>query len=134
MNRKLWLVMALAASPVYAQDFATVVNRQPRYVQVMQQQCQTIQESVSINTNEGKVVGGVAGAALGSTLGSNHRDHLAGAVIGGLVGAAIGNQVSRGPSEIQQRTVCRNIPVNIQQGEIVTFEYRGRYFTQQFGN
>jgi uncharacterized membrane protein YeaQ/YmgE (transglycosylase-associated protein family) len=79
-------------------------------------------------------IGAVAGGLLGSTLGSNRNDQLAGTVIGALVGGAIGNEVGREPTRIEQRQVCRYIPVQIQQGEIVTFSYRGRVFTQTFNN
>ena len=84
------LATLLATSVTYAQsDVAVVVSRTPRFVTVNQQQC-TMQEVVrSQHSNEGKVIGGLAGAALGSTLGGNSRDNLAGGVIGALVGGAI---------------------------------------------
>ena len=127
------LATLLATSVTYAQsDVAVVVSRTPRFVTVNQQQC-TMQEVVrSQHSNEGKVIGGLAGAALGSTLGGNSRDNLAGGVIGALVGGAIGNEVSKGPDVVEQRQVCRYVPVTVQQGETVTFQYQGRTFTQNF--
>jgi uncharacterized protein YcfJ len=115
-----------------AQEVATVVSVQPRYVTVQQRQC-GVQEVVRENdTTGGKVVGGVAGAAIGSTIGGNSRDRLVGGVVGALVGGAIGNEVARGPDIVEQRQVCRYVPVTMQQGSMVTFNYRGQIFTQAF--
>jgi outer membrane lipoprotein SlyB len=131
--KKLVVLSTLAlASLCYAQqDVAVVVARTPRYVTVYQQQCGT-QEVVRGNNGNGAIVGGLAGAALGSTIGHNHRDSLAGGVVGALVGGAIGNEVTKGPDTVEQRTVCRNVPVTMQQGETVTFQYQGRTFSQTF--
>ena len=114
------------------QDVAVVVNRTPRYVTVNQQQCSVHDVVRSNNGNGGAVVGGLAGAALGSTIGHNHRDSLAGGVVGALIGGAIGNEVAKGPDTVEQRTVCRYVPVTVQQGETVTFQYQGRMFSQVF--
>lgn len=126
----LGLTSLAQAQPV--QDVAVVIAHTPRYVTVYQQQCGTQEVLRSGNNGEGKVIGGVAGAAIGSTIGGNSRDRLVGGVVGALVGGAIGNEVSKGPDTIEQRQVCRNIPVTVQQGETVTFQYQGRTFTQIF--
>lgn len=133
MRKILALVIFGTATMAYAQqDVAVVVSHQPRYVTMYQQQC-GVQEVVrSNNGNGGAVVGGLAGAALGSTIGHNHRDSLAGGVVGALVGGAIGNEVAKGPDVVEQRQVCRNVPVTVQQGETVTFQYQGRTFSQIF--
>jgi uncharacterized protein YcfJ len=116
----------------HAEDVATVVSVQPRLVTVQQRQC-SIQEVVRENdTTGGKIVGGVAGAAIGSTIGGNSRDRLVGGVVGGLLGGAIGNEVAKGPATIEQRQICSYVPVTVQQGRIVTFNYQGMTFTQQF--
>ena len=57
-----------------------------------------------------------------------------GTVIGAIVGGMVGNEYGRSPSHIEQRQVCRMVPQQVQQGETVTFSYRGRIFTQSFGN
>ena len=126
------LALLLPASVAMAQDIY-VVNVQPRFVTVHQQQCHVQEFHHESNAGSG-TIGAVAGGLLGSTLGSNRNDHVAGTVIGALIGGAIGNEVGRGPARVEQRQVCRSIPVQIQQGEIVTFSYRGRMFTQTFNN
>jgi uncharacterized protein YcfJ len=119
--------MVVAAQDIY------VVNVQPRFITVQQQQCH-VQEFHRDSSSGSGTVGAVAGGLLGSTLGSNRNDQLAGTVIGALIGGAIGNEVGREPARIEHRQVCRYIPAQIQQGEIVTFSYRGRVFTQTFNN
>ena len=131
MKKLLTILLALPLAAT-AQD-VYVVNVQPRLVTVQQQQC-NMQEFHREGSSGSGTVGAVAGGLLGSTLGSNRNDQLAGTVIGALIGGAIGNEVGREPGKIEQRQVCRYIPVQVQQGEIVTFSYRGRVFTQTFNN
>jgi uncharacterized protein YcfJ len=126
-----WSLLALAL-PVVAQDIY-VVNVQPRFITVQQKQCH-VQEFHRESVTGSGTVGAVAGGLLGSTLGSNRNDQVAGTVIGALIGGAIGNEVGRDSYRTEHRQVCRHIPVQIQQGEIVTFSYRGRMFTQTFNN
>ena len=132
MKKLLTILLALPMSVVAAQD-VYVVNVQPKFITVQQQQCH-VQEFHRDSSSGSGTIGAVAGGLLGSTLGSNRNDQLAGTVIGALIGGAIGNEVGREPTRIEQRQVCRYIPVQIQQGEIVTFSYRGRVFTQTFNN
>ena len=133
MKKVFIISMLVSVGAVMAQE-VYVMSVQPRLVTVNQQQCQ-IQEVVRDgNTGSGTTIGAVAGGLLGSTLGGNRNDHLAGTVIGALIGGAIGNEMSREPSRVEQRQVCRYVPVQVQQGEIVTFNYRGRVFTQTFSN
>ena len=131
MKKLLTILLALPLAAT-AQD-VYVVNVQPRLVTVQQQQC-NLQEFHREGSSGSGTVGAVAGGLLGSTLGSNRNDQLAGTVIGALIGGAIGNEVGREPTRIEQRQVCRYFPVQVQQGEIVTFSYRGRVFTQTFNN
>jgi uncharacterized protein YcfJ len=131
---KYFLIPALlvSASALAQTDVAQVVSRQPRYMTVQQQQCQ-VQEVMRQNDGtDGKVIGGLAGGAIGSTIGGNNRDRLVGGVVGALIGGAIGNEVAKGPNAVEQRQVCRYIPVTVQQGETVTFSYQGKIFTQVF--
>lgn len=126
------LTLLVAGTSVLAQDVATVVSVQPRYVTVQQKQC-TVQEVISQHDGtEGKVIGGLAGGAIGSTIGGNSRDRLVGGVVGALVGGAIGNEVSKGSPTVEQRQVCSIVPVTVQQGRIVTFNYQGMTFSQTF--
>ncbi len=133
MKKVFIISMLVSVGAVMAQE-VYVMSVQPRLVTVNQQQCQ-IQEVVRDGNNgSGTAIGAVAGGLLGSTLGGNRNDHLAGTVIGALLGGVIGNEMSREPARVEQRQVCRYVPVQVQQGEIVTFNYRGRVFTQTFSN
>lgn len=133
MKKVLIASILLSAGAVMAQE-VYVMGVQPRFVTVQQQQCQVQEVMRDGNNGAGTAIGAVAGGLLGSTVGGNRNDHLAGTVIGALVGGAIGNEMSREPARVEQRQVCRYVPVQVQQGEIVTFNYRGRVFTQTFGN
>lgn len=128
------LVGLLMTSGIAAAQEVYVVSSQPRFVTVQQPQCQTQEFIRDSRSGSSTAIGAVAGGLLGSTLGGNHNDHLAGAVVGALVGGAVGNEVGREPARIEQRQVCQYVPVSVQQGEIVTFSYRGRIFTQAFLN
>lgn len=114
---------------VFAQDVAQVISHQPRYITVQQQQC-GVQEVVRDNRGQDGTIGALAGAAIGSTVGGNNRDRLAGGVVGALIGGAIGNNIGQESARVEQRQVCRFVPITVQQGEIVTFSYQGRTFTQ----
>ena len=133
--KKLLLISMLAVfgtAQAQTAEVATVVSVTPRFVTVQQRQC-SVQEVVRENdTTGGKVVGGVAGAAIGSTIGGNSRDRLVGGVVGALIGGAVGNEVAKGPDTVEQRQVCRYVPVTVQQGSVVTFNYHGQIFTQVF--
>ena len=113
-------------------DAASVVARQPNFVTVMQQQCQQVQVPVQGTAPNvgGGVVGGVIGAALGNQIGRGDGKTVATAV-GAVLGSQLGSQPAQA-SGYELRQVCNNVPVQIQQGEIVTFEYRGRRFSHAF--
>ena len=130
MKKVLISLMLLAAGCATAQE-VYVVAVQPRYVTIQQRQCQ-MREYIREGSSGSGTIGAVAGGLLGSTIGSTSGDHIAGTVIGALIGGAIGSEVSREPGRIEQREVCSYVPVTVQQGEIVTFNYRGRVFTQTF--
>ena len=130
MKKVLISLMLLAAGCATAQE-VYVVAVQPRYVTVQQRQCQ-MREYIREGSSGSGTIGAVAGGLLGSTIGSTTGDHIAGTVIGALIGGAIGSEVSREPGRIEQREVCSYVPMQVQQGEIVTFNYRGRIFTQTF--
>jgi uncharacterized protein YcfJ len=130
MKKVLISLMLLAAGCATAQE-VYVVAVQPRYVTIQQRQCQ-MREYIREGSSGSGTIGAVAGGLLGSTIGSTSGDHIAGTVIGALIGGAIGSEVSREPGRIEQREVCSYVPMQVQQGEIVTFNYRGRIFTQTF--
>ena len=128
------LSLAGTSAIAFAQtlDAALVVARQPNFVTVLQQQCQQVQVPVQSNSSNvgGGVVGGVIGAALGNQIGRGDGKTVATAV-GAVLGSQLGSQPAHATA-YETRQICNNVPVQIQQGEVVTFEYRGRRFSQQF--
>jgi uncharacterized protein YcfJ len=115
---------------VVAQQWAEVVRVEPRMVTVQQQQCQEIVVR-SDNSGVGTVIGGVTGGIVGNQVGKGSgRDAatIAGVVIGGMVG----NRIGQDQAEYTTRQQCTLTPVQVQRGEIVTFRYNGRIFTQTF--
>jgi uncharacterized protein YcfJ len=129
--KKLILSLLLISPTVYAQsmtqDVAVVVARQPRYVTSYQQQC--TQVPVERRNTGGGVVGAIVGAAIGNQIGGGHGREIATAA-GAVIGGQLGSQNDGGTVEMQIR--CSQQPVQVLAGEIVTFEYRGRRFTQTF--
>lgn len=145
LERKLRLLVAAAGlapiawigssgSAAFAQqDVAYVVGRQPNFVTVTQQQCHQAPVQVS-NTGSnmgGTIVGGVLGAAVGSQIGRGDGKTVATAV-GAVLGSQLGGQQANAAPTVEYRTICNQVPVQVQQGETVTFEYRGRRFSQLF--
>lgn len=129
------VVSVLASVPISAQtysttqDVAVVVGRQPRYTTVYQQVC--IQVPVERRSQGGGAVGAILGAAIGNQIGDGRGRDIAtaaGAVIGGQMGSQNDGTV------VDMQTRCSQQPSQILSGEIVTFEYRGRRFTQLFNN
>jgi len=112
-------------------DVATVVSVQPRFVSVMQRQCE-MREVIRDNSRSDSTIGALAGGAIGSTIGGNSRDRLVGGIAGALIGGAIGNEIGKDNARAEVREICRVVPVTMQQGSIVTFNYHGQLFTQQF--
>jgi uncharacterized protein YcfJ len=129
--KKALIVLALTAGAAQAQD-VFVVAVQPRLVTVYQQQCQQVmvQRPATSGNSAGGVLGAIAGAAVGNQVGGGSGRDIATAA-----GAVIGYQIGRGeaqPGSVEYQTVCNQVPVTVQRGEIVTFSYRGRRFTQTF--
>jgi uncharacterized protein YcfJ len=116
------------------QEVAHVLQIAPRRVTIQQQQCQQVLVQGQDNSTAGTIIGGVAGGILGNQVGRGEGRTAAtalGAVVGAFSGYALGG---RDAGAAQYRIVCNLVPVTIQQGEIVTFEFRGRQFTQVFAN
>lgn len=109
-----------------------VVNVQPRIITVHQQQCQQIavQRPATSGNTAGGVLGAIAGAALGNQVGGGSGKDIA-TVVGGVVGYQVGRGDPQ-PGGIEYQTVCNTVPTAVQKGEIVTFSYKGRRFTQTF--
>lgn len=129
--KKLFLALGFVSCSAMAQD-VHIVNIQPRLITTYQQQCEQIavQRPATSGNTAGGVLGAIAGAALGNQVGGGSGKDIATAA-----GAVIGYQVGRGdgqPGGIEYQTVCKQVPVTMQRGEIVTFSYKGRRFTQMF--
>lgn len=126
------LTLTVPTLHAQAQEVAQVVSVQPRMVTVQQQQCrQVMVQGQNTGSTAGMVVGGVAGALLGSQIGGG-SGRTAATAAGAIGGAMVGNHLGGQQGAPQQQTVCENVPVTVQQGEIITFSFRGRTFTQAF--
>jgi len=106
---------------------ARVVSITPNYTTVYQQQCRSV--PVERRNQGGGVVGAIVGAAIGNQIGGGSGRDIATAA-GAVIGGQLGSQNDGISVEMQTR--CSQQPVQVQSGEIVTFEYRGRRFTQIF--
>jgi uncharacterized protein YcfJ len=129
--KKVLFSLMFVTSVAQAQE-VYVVNVQPRLVTVYQQQCQqvAVQRPATSGNDAGGVFGALAGAAIGNQIGGGSGRDIATAA-----GAVIGYQMGRGepqPGSVSYKTVCNQVPVTVQRGETVTFDYRGRRFTQTF--
>ena len=142
--------LMFAGSAQAYNDAAQVVSVQPRYVTTHARQCHIEQVPVTRTAPQGGVFDGTGAALKGD------GDALAGAIIGGVIGnqfgrgdgkkaatvagVIIGSNMANGTANAQggtyteyvNREVCRNVPQQSQQGEIVTFTYKGRQFTVTF--
>jgi uncharacterized protein YcfJ len=125
-------VLAFAPALAWAQQSAEVVRIEPRMVVTQQQQCQEVLVQVpgSSGNTAGGVLGAIAGAAIGNQIGGGSGKDIA-TVVGGVVGYQVGRGEPTAPT-VERRVQCSIVPVTVQQGEIVTFRYRGRIFTQTF--
>ena len=126
------LLLISASVPIYGQtmpvqDVAVVVARQPRYVTTYQQVC--TQVPVERRSSGSGAVGAILGAAIGNQIGGGHGREIATAA-GAVIGAQMGSQSDGTVVEMQTR--CSQQPTQVLAGELVTFEYRGRRFTQEF--
>lgn len=127
------LLLITASVPIWGQtmpvqDAAVVVARQPRYVTSYQQVCTQVPVERRSSVGGG-AVGAILGAAIGNQIGGGSGRDIAtaaGAVIGGQMGSQNDSTV------IEMQTRCNQQPVQVLAGEYVTFEYRGRRFTQEF--
>ena len=111
----------------YNQDVAVVISKQPKFATAYQQVC--TQVPVERRSQGGGAVGAILGAAIGNQIGGGSGRDIATAA-GAVIGAQMGSQNDGTSVEIQTR--CSQQPQQVVVGEIVTFEYRGRRFTQVF--
>ena len=126
------LIAALAFLPALAaaQQSAEVIRVEPRMVTLQQKQCQEVVVR-NDNSGVGTVIGGVTGGIVGHQVGSGSGKDaatMAGIIIGGMVG----NRIGQDQATYSTRQQCTYVPVQVQRGEIVTFRYRDRIFSQMF--
>jgi len=127
------ILLMTASVPIWGQtmpvqDAAVVVARQPRYVTSYQQVCTQVPVERRSSVGGG-AVGAILGAAIGNQIGGGSGRDIAtaaGAVIGGQMGSQNDSTV------VEMQTRCNQQPIQVLAGEYVTFEYRGRRFTQEF--
>jgi len=111
---------------------AEVVHVQPRMVTTHEQVCEpvAVQRPPYSTNHAGTILGAIAGAALGNQVGGG-----SGKVIATASGAVIGAHLGRGTPQaggFEYQNVCRTVPVTHQRGEVVTFQYKGKTFSQVF--
>jgi len=116
----------------HAQQFAEVIRVEPRMITIQQQQCNEVLVQVpgSSGNTAGGVLGAIAGAALGTQVGGGSGKDIA-TVVGGVVGYQVGRGEATAPTT-ERRVQCTMVPVQMQRGEIVTFRYNNRVFSQTF--
>lgn len=106
-----------------------LVSVQPRMVTTLQQTCESVPVPRPAQVNHaGMILGTIAGAALGNQIGGG-----SGKTIATAAGAMLGGHYGRGeiiPAGLDYQNVCKNHPVTHQKGEIVTFKYNGKLFSQ----
>jgi uncharacterized protein YcfJ len=132
MKRILTATILATVAGLSAAQEVYVVSVQPRYSTVYQQQCQQVQVRED-NSGVGSVIGLIAGGIIGNQVGGGTGRDIA-TVIGAGVGASVGNRIGQDQAATSQRQVCQQVPATVQTGEVVTFNYRGRVFTQVFNN
>jgi uncharacterized protein YcfJ len=130
--KKLIVLAALLPTVALAQSFAEVIRVEPRMVILHEQQCrEVLVETPGTQGNTaGGVLGAIAGAAIGNQIGGGSGKDIA-TVVGGVVGYQVGKG-NPTPSTTSTRVHCTTVPTHVQRGEIVTFRYKGRVFSQTF--
>lgn len=126
----LLLVLAVPShsTDVYAQD-VYVISVQPKLVTIQQRQCRVEQVRVD-NSGAGAVIGGIAGGVIGNQVKGSGKE--AATAVGAITGAMVGSRIGQDQVTYENREVCEYVPTTVQQGETVTFSYRGRQFTHTF--
>jgi uncharacterized protein YcfJ len=130
--KKLLTVLLFAPVAALAQMTAEVIRIEPNMIVMQQQQCQEVLVQVpgSSGNAAGGVLGAIAGAAIGNQIGGGSGRDIA-TVVGGVVGYQAGRGEPTAPT-VERRVQCTMAPVQVQRGEIITFRYRNRIFTQTF--
>jgi len=126
--KKLLFIASLL--PGIALADVVVVGTTPRYVTIYQKQCE-VKDIFIQKSSSSTLVGGVIGGLLGHQVG-NGSGKTAATIAGAIIGSDIANKNSE--PKLIQREYCTEVPIQVQKGETVTFEYKGRIFRQTFDN
>ena len=116
----------------FAADSARVIRDEPNMITVYQMQCELREILVEQRRNSG-IVGGLIGGLIGSQVGGG-----SGQIAATAVGAIIGTNVTRSRTEpynqrqsrVEYRNICNEVPVVVQSGRRITFEYEGKTFVR----
>lgn len=103
-----------------------VVSVVPRYVTRIVQICtpyQVVKNSPNVN-----ILGTIVGGLLGNQIGGG-SGRTAATAVGAVIGSHVG---TNNGSKIVEEMRCEDQYEQIQQGDTVTFRYKGRYVTQVF--
>ena len=119
-------LIVLTAGSALADNVAHVVDIQPIYQTRYNESCQTV-TTKSDSSGLLPIILGAGGAAIAHKNIGGGSGKAAATVVGGIVGYELGKSASGGTDNICQRT-----PYQVRTGQIVTFEYNGYRFTQQF--
>ena len=137
-----FFVVGLWTGAAYAGNYgeAEVIDIQPiyrtQYNRVCHDEYVTVDRQYVQQNTGNTVVGAIIGGAIGNQFGGGKgKDAMT--VLGAIVGADVanrqnGNSITR--QEVEKQTVCTQEPTRIQAGEVITFKYRGRIFTQTFND
>jgi uncharacterized protein YcfJ len=126
--KKFLLLLGFVSFPALAD--VRIISVQPRYSTTYQQECRQVQVTTN-NSGIGTVIGGVAGGIIGNQVGGGSGKDIA-TVAGAVVGGMVGNRIGSDQQNVETKQECYNVPVTVQRGETVTFEYKGRRFQQVF--
>ena len=108
---------------VYASD-VRVLSVQPNYITEYRLHCTDVHVAQD-NSALGTALGGLVGGSIGYQSGSKTMT-----VLGAAVGSIVGNDMGKNRTSVRTTQTCRNVPISVPYGEQITFEYRGRVFTQ----
>ena len=112
---------------------ARVVDVEPIYQTRYNQICQDVTVNRQSTDPILPILLGAGGAAIAHKNIGNGSGQAAATVIGGIVGYELGKSASA-TTRRQVETQCHNEPYQVRTGKIVTFEYDGYRFSQQFND
>ena len=121
------LSMMMFSVSALAEDSIQIISRTPRFITVESPVCS--KQHVAHQPRNTNIVGAIAGGIIGNQIGGGN-----GKTVATAIGAVIGSNVASAKSQpvIREETVCVYEKRQVQQGEYVTFLYKGKTTTQLF--